>query len=66
MESLASGPNHSASISVKKTLYSWGNGESGRLGMTKEELNKSKAEPVAVSSLMNILSQNKLIMREGN
>jgi alpha-tubulin suppressor-like RCC1 family protein len=56
MESISTGPNHSASISVKKSLYTWGNGEGGRLGLTKDESEKAKNEPVAVSRLMNLLS----------
>lgn len=66
MESISTGPNHSASVSVKKSLYCWGNGEGGRLGLNKEESAKSKNEPVIVSSLMSILYQNRLVMREGN
>lgn len=55
MESISTGPNHSACVSVKKSLYCWGNGEGGRLGLNKEEAAKCKNEPVAVSSLMSIL-----------
>jgi alpha-tubulin suppressor-like RCC1 family protein len=33
MSSLATGPNHAAGISVKKSLYSWGLSDGGRLGL---------------------------------
>ena len=33
METISTGPNHSASVSVKKAIYTWGNGEGNRLGL---------------------------------
>lgn len=33
MSSLATGPNHAAGVSVKKSLYSWGLSDGGRLGL---------------------------------
>lgn len=59
MESLSTGPNHSAAISINKSLYTWGLADGGRLGLKKDDLKKAKNEPIIVSHLMNILQANK-------
>ena len=66
MESLATGPNHSAAVSVKKALYTWGYAEGGRLGLkTGDENKKAKAEPVLVQHIMGLLQLNKQNLKEG-
>lgn len=55
MDSISTGPNHSASVSVKKRLFTWGNGEGGRLGLNRDEVKRASSEPVVVSQLMNLL-----------
>ena len=59
MESISTGPNHSAGVSVKKQVYSWGYSEGGRLGLSKEDAKKAKFEPTLVAQLMNMLQANK-------
>jgi alpha-tubulin suppressor-like RCC1 family protein len=49
MESISTGPNHSAGVSVKKQAYSWGYSEGGRLGLSKEDAKKAKFEPTLVA-----------------
>jgi len=48
MEQLSTGPNHSAAVSVKKTLYTWGYGEGGRLGLSDKEIKNARFEPIMV------------------
>ncbi len=55
MESLSTGPNHSAAVSVKKTLYSWGYGDAGRLGINEKEFKNAKIEPVLVSIVDDLM-----------
>lgn len=59
METISTGPNHSASVSVKKGIYSWGNGEGGRLGLQHDEMKKAKVEPLLVAHIMELLQQNR-------
>ena len=65
METISTGPNHSASVSVKKGIYSWGNGEGGRLGLNHDEMKKAKAEPLLVIHIMELLKQNRQNVKEG-
>lgn len=48
METISTGPNHSAAVSVKRSLYSWGHGEGGRLGLSDKEFKNAKIEPILV------------------
>ena len=48
METISTGPNHSAAVSVKRSLYSWGNAEGGRLGLNEKEFKNAKIEPILV------------------
>lgn len=48
MESLSTGPNHSAAVSVKKTLYSWGYADAGRLGISEKDYKNARIEPILV------------------
>jgi len=55
MESISTGPNHSAAVSVKKSLYSWGHPEGGRLGLSDKEFKNAKLEPILVYSIHDVM-----------
>jgi alpha-tubulin suppressor-like RCC1 family protein len=55
LESISTGPNHSAGISVKKCPYTWGYPEGGRLGLSQHDELRAKNEPMIISYLVNLL-----------
>ena len=55
MESISTGPNHSAAVSVKKSIYTWGYNDAGRLGLKPEVAKKAKAEPILLGYIMGLL-----------
>ena len=59
MESISTGPNHSAAVSVKKSLYSWGFAEGGRLGLEKKDFKSAKYEPILVQSMNDVMQKNR-------
>jgi alpha-tubulin suppressor-like RCC1 family protein len=38
MDSISTGPSHSSAVSLKKTLYTWGYKQGGRLGLETDDL----------------------------
>ena len=65
LDSISSGPNHSAGVSVKKGIYTWGYPDGGRLGLSKAEAKRAKNEPMAVTYIMSVLQANKESLKEG-
>ena len=65
MDMVATGPSHSAALSVKKVLYCWGFNSSGNLGLNPKETKKAFKEPVLVSYIDEIMQKNKNNFKEG-
>lgn len=62
MGHISTGPNHSAGVSLKNLLYTWGYKDGFKLGLLDEDAKLAKNMPVMVSLLMNKLAANKYIM----
>ncbi len=62
MGQISTGPNHSAGVSLKNQLYTWGYKHGFKLGLMDEDAKIAKNMPVVVSLLMNKLAANKYIM----
>ncbi len=62
MGQISTGPNHSAGVSLKNQLYTWGNKEGFKLGLLDEDARIAKNMPVMVSLLMNKLAANKYLL----
>lgn len=65
METISTGPNHSAAVSVKRSLYSWGYAEGGRLGLSESEFKMAKIEPILVQSMHDLMQKNRQNLKEG-
>jgi len=59
MDTLSTGPSHSAAVSVKRALYTWGHNDIGRLGLDPKESKRARKEPVIVSHIDEIMKKNK-------
>ena len=62
MGQISTGPNHSAGVSLKNQVYTWGYKDGFKLGLLDEDAKLAKNMPVIVSLLMNKLAANKYIM----
>jgi alpha-tubulin suppressor-like RCC1 family protein len=56
---LSTGPSHSAAVSVKNQLFTWGYKHSGRLGLDVEECQRARREPIKVGYLVETLQNAK-------
>ena len=59
MSTISTGPRHSAAVSIKKELYTWGGEQGGRLGLDSDYCKKAEREPILVQYLKNELEKNR-------
>jgi alpha-tubulin suppressor-like RCC1 family protein len=59
MYQISTGPSHSSSLSVKKTMYTWGTNETGRLGLEQKDVKRARREPTLVSFIFELMQKNR-------
>lgn len=59
MGQITTGPSHSAGVSVKRSLYTWGHNDSKRLGLPEKDQEYAKKRPILVQYLNELMVKAK-------